>query len=85
MGVAVVHRLGLDPGGEDPVADSVHADIAAGNERLELRRAVTEDIETRARWSGPRRRTIERMPLCRLVDHLAVLGVEGAGRERDRW
>ena len=45
MGVAVVNRVGLDPGGEDRVADRVHTDVAAGNESLELSRAMTQEFE----------------------------------------
>lgn len=45
MGVAVVHRLGLDPGGEDRVADRVHTDVAAGNEGLELSWAVAQECK----------------------------------------
>src|SRR5215207_1029387 len=39
VGVAVVHRFGLDAGGEDPVADGMHPNVAPGHEGLELRRA----------------------------------------------
>ena len=45
MGVPVVHRVGFHPGSEDRFADRVHTDVAAGNERLELSRAVTQEPE----------------------------------------
>src|SRR4051794_40383885 len=47
VGVAVVHRFGLDAGGEDPVADGMHPNVAAGHEGLELRRAMVQEREAR--------------------------------------
>src|SRR5271170_5462961 len=47
MGIAVVHGLGFDPGGENASADGVHTDIVTGNERLKLSRTVAEKIEAR--------------------------------------
>ena len=79
MGVAVVHRFGLNPGGEDPVADGVHADVVAGNERLELRRAVAEEMQAR-KLVGAEAADDRADAAGRLVDNLAVLGVKGASR-----
>ena len=43
VGVAVVHRLGLDQGGEHVVADGVHTDVLSRNEGLELRCPVGQE------------------------------------------
>ena len=71
------------------VADGVHADIVAGNERLKLSRAVAEKIEARemVRAEAADNRADA---AGRLVDHLAVLGLKGAGRsgiagDERRW
>ena len=79
MGVAVVDRVGLDPGGEDPLADGVHADVAARNEGLKLRRPVAEQIEARE-LVGAEAAHDRADAAGRLVDHLAVLGVKRARR-----
>ena len=68
----------MDPGGEDPLADGVHADVGAGHEGLELRRAVAQEIEPRE-LVGPEAADDRADAAGRLEDHLAVLGMEGAG------
>ena len=81
MGVAVVHRVRLDRSGEDGRADRVHADVAAGNESLELRRTVAQAIQPRellvADAAHDRSDSARR-----LVDHFAVLRLKGAHRVR---
>ena len=89
MGVAIVHRLGFDPRGEGSIADCVHANVAAWNERLKLRRAVPQKIEARE-LIGAEAADDRADAAGRLVDHIAVLGVESAGRggvagDERRW
>ena len=79
MGIAVVHGLGFDPGGENAIADGVHTDIVAGNERLKLSRTVAEKIEARE-MVGSEAADNRTDAAGRLVDHLAVLGLKGADR-----
>ena len=89
MGVAVIHRLGFDSRGEDQLADGVHAHVAAGNECLELRWAVAQAVEARE-LIGAETADDRADAAGRLIDYLAVLGVEGAGRggvvcDERRW
>ena len=89
MRVAIVNRIGINSRGKNLLADSVHADVVARNERLKMRRPVGEQVETfelvRTEPTDNRADTTRRF-----VDHVSVLGMERthrhgvAGDERRR-